>query len=136
MPISDRRIGLYLLLVFLSGIGIGAGGLHLVRGPAVSASGSPRKSPEEYRREYIRELHQRLQLDDQQTAKLRVILENTHEAYKRFREQTKPEMQRIQQEQVTAVNALLRDDQKLEYEKMRAEREARRKARGERGDGF
>ncbi|MFN9457258.1 MAG: hypothetical protein ACK6D7_07780, partial [Acidobacteriota bacterium] len=91
---------------------------------------------EEYRREYMQEMNQRLHLDDQQTAKLRVILENTHESYKRFREQTKPEMQRIQQEQVTAVNALLRDDQKLEYEKMRAEREARRKARGERGDGF
>ena len=136
MPSSDRRIGLYLILVFVSGIAIGAGGLQLFRGPAVSASGSTRKSPEEYRREYMQEMNQRLHLDDQQTAKLRVILENTHESYKRFREQTKPEMQRIQQEQVTAVNALLRDDQKLEYETMRAEREARRKARGERGDGF
>ena len=136
MPRSDRRIGLYLILVFLSGVAVGAGGLHLVRGSAVSASGPARKTPEEYRREYVREMNQRLHLDEQQTTSLRVILEKTHEEYKRFREQTKPEMQRIQQEQVTAVNALLRDDQKLEYEKMRAEREARRKARGERGDGF
>jgi uncharacterized protein with von Willebrand factor type A (vWA) domain len=136
MARSDRSIGLYLLLVFLSGIGVGAGGLQMYRGQAVSASGPVRKTPEEYRREYLGEMHSRLNLDEQQVAKLQIILEKTHQQYKQFREQTKPEMMRIQQEQVDAVNALLKDEQKLEYEKMRAEREARRKARGDRGDGF
>jgi hypothetical protein len=136
MARSDRSIGLYLILVFISGIAVGAGGFQLYRGPAVNASGPMRKSPEEYRREYLGEMHSRLQLDDQQVAKLQIILEKTHQDYKRFREQTRPEMLRIQQEQVDSVNALLKDEQKLEYEKMRAEREARRKARGDRGDGF
>lgn len=136
MARSDRSIGVYLLLVFVSGIAVGAGGSQLLRGPAVSASGPVRKTPEEYRREYLGEMHSRLRLDDQQVAKLQIILEKTHEQYKHFREQAKPEMMRIQQEQVDSVNALLTDAQKLEYEKMRAEREARRKARGERGDGF
>jgi len=78
----------------------------------------------------------RLRLDEAQVAKLQTILERTHEDYKKFREQTKPEMNRIQKEQVDAVNAILSDPQRLDYEKMRAEREARRKARGDRGDGF
>lgn len=136
MARSDRRIGFYLILVFVSGIAVGVGGHQLYRGPAVSANSPVRKSPEEYRREYLGEMHSRLHLDDQQVAKLQIILEKTQQDYKRFREQTKPEMLRIQQEQVDAVNALLKDEQKLEYEKMRAEREARRKARGDRGDGY
>lgn len=136
MQRSNWSIGLYLALVFVSGVTVGAGALHLYNGATVMARSNVRKSPEQYRQEYVGEMQKRLALDATQTEKLVTILDRTHQDYKRFREQTKPEMQRIQQEQVEAVNALLTDAQKLEYQKMRAEREARRKARGDRGDGF
>lgn len=127
---------MYLALVFVSGVAVGGGGLHLYNGSSVGVVSNSRKTPEQYRKEYSSEMQVRLRLDEAQVAKLQAILGRTHEDYKKFREQTKPEMNRIQKEQVDAVNALLSDSQKLEYEKMRAEREARRKARGDRGDGF
>ena len=127
---------MYLALVFVSGVAVGGGGLHLYNASSVGAVSNPRKSPDQYRKEYSSEMQVRLRLDEAQVAKLQAILERTNEDYKKFREQTKPEMHRIQKEQVDAVNALLSDPQKLEYEKMRAEREARRKGRGDRGDGF
>lgn len=127
---------MYLALVFVSGVAVGGGGLHLYNATTVGAVSNTRKTPEQYRKEYSSEMHVRLGLDEAQVAKLQATLQRTHEDYKKFREQTKPEMHRIQAEQVDAVNAMLSDPQKLEYEKMRAEREARRKARGDRGDGF
>ena len=127
---------MYLALVFVSGIAVGGGGLHLYNARSVGAVSNTRKTPEQYRKEYSSEMQVRLRLDEAQVAKLQAILERTHQDYKKFREQTKPEMHRIQIEQVDAVNAMLSDPQKLEYEKMRAEREARRKTRGDRGDGF
>ena len=127
---------MYLALVFVSGIAVGGGGLHLYNARSVGAVSNTRKTPEQYRKEYSSEMQVRLRLDEAQVARLQAILERTHQDYKKFREQTKPEMHRIQIEQVDAVNAMLSDPQKLEYEKMRAEREARRKARGDRGDGF
>ena len=127
---------MYLALVFVSGIAVGGGGLHLYNARSVGAVSNTRKTPEQYRKEYSSEMQVRLRLDEAQVAKLQAILERTHQDYKKFREQTKPEMHRIQTEQVDAVNAMLSDPQKLEYEKMRVEREARRKARGDRGDGF
>ncbi len=136
MQRSQWNIGMYLALVFVSGVAVGGGGLHLYNASTVGAVSNPRKTPEQYRKEYSSEMQVRLRLDEAQMAKLQAILERTHEDYKKFREQTKPEMHRIQKEQVDAVNALLSDSQKLDYEKMRAEREARRKARGDRGDGF
>jgi len=136
MQRSQLSIGMYLALVFVSGVAVGGGGLHLYNASSVGAVSNTRKTPEQYRKEYSGEMQVRLRLEEAQVAKLQTILERTHEDYKKFREQTKPEMNRIQKEQVDAVNVILSDPQRLEYEKMRAEREARRKARGDRGDAF
>jgi hypothetical protein len=78
------------------------------------------------------EISGRLKLTAEQAAKVEGVLDGTHEKYRAFRERTRPEMDQIQTEQTNAIRALLNEPQQAEYEKWRAERDARRKAGGER----
>lgn len=130
MKRSNLTIALYICLVFLSGVAVGGFGMRLYSGSPVKAA-AQRKTSEDYRREYLDEMRSRLKLDDTQISKLITILDRTREDYRNIRERNKPEMQRIQGEQIDSVNILLSDWQKLEYGKMRAERDARKKASGD-----
>ncbi len=117
----------YLVLVFLSGALVGGFGHRLYTQGTVSASSTAGRSPEEYRKRYIGEMRSRLMLDDGQVAKLNEILDSTRLQYKKFNEAHKIELSGIQNDQVARVKAILSDSQRLEYEKMRAEREKNRK---------
>ncbi len=114
----------YLLLVFISGAVVGGFAYRLYMASPVSSNSSPR-SPEQYKRKYMDEMHSRLNLDADQMQKLDAILETTHQQYKAL----KPQMTAIQDEQVAKVRAMLKDDQKAEYQKMIAEREKHHRSR-------
>ena len=49
---SNLLIAFYLVLIFASGIVVGAFATHLYTAKTVSANPPPRLTPEEYRREY------------------------------------------------------------------------------------
>ena len=76
------------------------------------------------------EMESRLKLRPDQVSNLSGILDETrakfHEAHEKFR----PEIDAIKQQQVGKVRAILSEDQRVEYDKMRQEREAREKADG------
>lgn len=113
-----------LTLVFLSGAAVGGFAYHLYRAKSVNAV-TP-KTPDEYRRGYMHEMTTRLHLSADQIAKLNVILDDTRARFRDFRERTRPEIKQIHAEQVEKTKNILSNEQRVEYEKMRQEREARR----------
>jgi hypothetical protein len=127
MKQSGLTAALYLAPVFLSGALVGGFGHRLYTQGTVSASSTAGRNPDEYRKRYIGEMRSRLKLNEEQVVKLAEVLEGTHLQYRKFNEAHKAELSGIRNDQVARVNALLSDWQRLEYEKMRAEREKNRK---------
>lgn len=76
---------------------------------------------------YIQEMTDRLNLNSRQLEDLRVVLDQTDAKYREVREKFRPEMQAIQDEQISRINALLSAEQQQDYAKLRKEREDRRK---------
>lgn len=127
MKRSNFTIAFYLLLVFAGGVAVGGFGHRLYTVKAVSAT-TNRKTPDDYRRAYMTEMKQRLRLSDAQAVSVETVLDATRDEYRAFRERTKPEMEKIQANQTTGIRGILSDEQMREYDKMRAEREAKRKS--------
>ena len=127
MKRSNLTIALYILLVFAGGVAVGGFGHHLYTVKSVSAT-SRRKTPEEYRHAYMLEMKKRVHLTDAQVVEVEKVLDATREQYKAFRERTKPEMEKIQSGQTGGIRGILSEEQMREYDKMRAEREARRRS--------
>ena len=125
MNLSKAAIGLYVALVFLSGIVVGAFGHRLYTVSPVSASGP--RSPEEYRQKYLSEMRTRVKITPDQEQKLVAILDETRSRYKETRDSVEPKMQQIRQEQVARVNAILSPEQQAEYARMREERDRQRR---------
>jgi hypothetical protein len=72
-------------------------------------------------------MHSRLKLSGSQVKQLEVILDETRDKFRDFREKQRPGMKAIQDEQTARITAMLDEGQRREYEKMRQEREERRK---------
>ena len=113
---------LYLVLLFLAGVAVGAFGLRLYTMNSVSASASP----EEFRRRYVAELQSRLKLTGQQVDQLQPILDETRQRHRELREKHKPEFDAIHDEQVRKIRLILTDSQQADYTKLLAEREKQR----------
>jgi len=119
---TSLTAGLYLLLLFFSGVAVGAFGLHLYTN-SVRANG---RDPAEFRKRYIAELRTRLKLTDDQVSKLGPILDETRQRHRELMEKHRPEMKAIQDDQVTKIRAILMDSQQSEYTKLLEEREKQR----------
>jgi DNA anti-recombination protein RmuC len=112
--------GLYLALLFLSGVAVGAFGLRLYTLNSVRAGSRP--SPEEFRRRYIEEMRSRLKLTDDQVSKLGPILDETRKQFNALHERHKPELKAIHDEQSRKIQALLTESQQAEFTKFQQER--------------
>jgi hypothetical protein len=135
MKLSKISVLLYVLLIFLSGVGVGALGFRLYTVGSVNATTTRR--PEEWRKRYLNEMQSRLSLSSQQLKDLNAILDETRTRFHEARERQRPEMESIKQQQVGKIRAILDERQRAEYEKMRQEREARDKEQGRPpGPGF
>jgi Spy/CpxP family protein refolding chaperone len=121
---STLTTGLYLALLFLSGVAVGIFGHRLYTLNSVNAS-NPR-SPEEFRRRYVAEMRKRLNLTDEQVARLGPILDETRQQHHELVDKHRPEFKAIQDEQVKKIRGILTDAQQAEYTTMLAEREKRR----------
>lgn len=121
---SSLITGLYLLLLFFSGVAVGGFGVHLYTLRSVSAR-NPR-NPDEFRNHYIAELKTRLKLSDDQAKQLGPILDETWRRHRELVKRHRPEMKAIQDEQVAKIRAILTDSQQAEYAKLLEEREKQR----------
>jgi len=117
--------GLYLVLLFLSGVAVGAFGLRLYTLKTVSA-----RNPDEFRRGYVAKLRDALKLTDDQVKLLGPILDETRQQHRELMEKHGPELKAIQEEQVRKIRAILTDAQQPAYTKLLAEREKRRQQLG------
>jgi hypothetical protein len=125
----------YLTLVFLSGALVGALAHRFYTVQTVKARPAP-PSPEQMRRQYVEDLRTRLKLSDVQRGQLEEILEATGRRFHELRKKWGPETRAIQEEQTEKIRGILDEAQRAEYEKMRQEREQRRRKGGpERGFG-
>lgn len=114
-------VGVYLLLVFVSGAVVGAFGHRLYAVKSVTATSAP--SPSFSRNKYLKEMETRLKLDPQQVTQLAVILDEFRSRYRSERDKIEPAMQRIQQEQRKKIRTILKENQQAEYQKMIEERD-------------
>jgi DNA anti-recombination protein RmuC len=128
MRLSRAAVSLYALLIFASGIAVGAFGFRLYTVKTVNASTT--RDPAEWRRRYTAEMQSRLHLTPEQSRKLNGILDETKARFDQVRHSIRPEMDRIRGEQVEKIRAMLNDTQRPSYDKMRREREEREKKPG------
>lgn len=109
----------YLLVVFASGAVVGGFANRLYMTKTVSATVSAPPSRAQLRKQYTQDMRSRLHLTDAQVSQLERIMDATgqhmHEMH-----------QTIENEHIQKVTAILDDNQKAEYAKMRAEREKHR----------
>lgn len=122
---------LYLCLVFVSGLLVGAFGFSLYS----KRWADQRPNPQRMQSRYLEEMRTRLKLGDDQVQKLKVIMEATGKRFHALREKNRPEEQEIHDQHVQSVRAILNDAQRAEYDKMREEREKRHQQERPRGPG-
>ena len=128
MSRTNRTIGAYLLLVFGSGVAVGGFGYRLYSGPTVNANVGTKMSPEEWRRQYLNEMKTRVNLTQDQLQQVNSIMDETRALFHASREKHNQELEALRQAQANKVRAILSDEQRPLFEKLRAEREARAKA--------
>ena len=122
MPRTRWSAIFYLVLVFASGIlvGVASNRLYSVKA-SVPANAAPR-TLEEFRQRYTSEMRSRVGVTDEQVAAVAMILNDTKKKFDDIRREEKPLRDRIQQEQLDQIRAVLTDAQKPAYEAWRTER--------------
>jgi hypothetical protein len=127
MPRTRLSAALWLFIVFASGIlvGVVSHRLYVTSTASANANAAPR-TMDEFRRRYLSEMKERVGANDEQLASVTRILDDTKQKFDALHAQEKPLHDRIQQDQIDAIKALLNDQQKVAYDEWRAERERRR----------
>ena len=128
MTTSRISVAASLLAVFLGGVVVGGFGQRLYMTKTVAATVAGPRNADEWRREYVETLRSRLHLNEQQVGKLNVILDDTRDRFKAFRERHKDETKAIHEAQVTSINEILDANQRIEYDRFREERDRLKQA--------
>jgi hypothetical protein len=128
MKRSNLVIAIYLSLIFACGIVVGAFATRLYSPTPVLSSRPARPTPEEWRRQYVNELQNRLKLVPGQLTQLNEILDEIGKKVHSEHERHGQEMKAIHEEQVRRNRQMLTPDQLPEYEKLRQEHERARAA--------
>ena len=123
MPRTRLSAILYLILVFASGILVGVVSTHLYAVKASVRSGSAPRTMAEFRSRYLAEMREKVGVTDDQSAAVSRILDETKTKFDDIRRAERPQRDRIQQEQIDSIRALLTDAQKPAYDAWRAERQ-------------
>ncbi len=124
---------LSLVLVFLSGILVGAVSYRLYSVSTVNTAtgGRPpaRPNPEEVRKQRMREMKERVKLDDAQFAQLGDIYDHTRQEFQALKKKGDEEGHQIWDHQREAIRAMLRPDQVSLYEQYQKEMDELRRKR-------
>ena len=127
MPRTRLSAILYLILVFASGVLVGVVSTRLYAVKASVPTPAPRTMAE-FTRRYTDEMRQTVGVNDEQVAAVAKILADAKKKYDDLRREQRPMRDRIQQEQVDAIRAVLTDAQKPAYDAWRAARAKRSKS--------
>jgi hypothetical protein len=118
-------VALYMALVFACGGVVGAFAHRLYTVSGVSANVGQR-NPEEFRKRFMADLKSRLQMNDDQAAKLEAIMDETRLRVRAARGTIEPELQKIRDDQKQRISELLSASQQVEWEKILDERQRKR----------
>lgn len=132
MPRTKFSAVLSLVLVFLSGILVGAVSYRLYAVNTVNTATSgrpPARNPEEVRKQRMREMREKIKLDDAQFAKLGEIYDHTRQEFQALKKKGDEEGHQIWDRQRESVKAMLRPDQVPLYEQFQKEQDEQRKKR-------
>jgi predicted secreted Zn-dependent protease len=121
MPRTRISIAIYLFLVFASGITVGLVSYRLYAANTASAN-SP-KSMTEYRKRYLDGMRTKVGASEAQIAAITRELDETKRKYDALAAEEQPLHDKIQQDHINEIKALLNDQQKIAYDNWRAERE-------------
>jgi hypothetical protein len=121
MPRTRFSIALYLLLVFASGTMVGLVSYRLYAANTASAN-SPR-SMSEFRKRYLDGMRTKVGVSEAQIVAITRTLDETKQKYDALAAQEQPLHDKIQQDHINEVRALLNDQQKIAYDNWRAARE-------------
>jgi hypothetical protein len=122
MPRTRISIALYLFLVFASGIMVGLVSYRLYTANTASANNSPR-SMSEFRKRYLDGMRTKVGVSEAQIVAITRTLDETKLKYDALAAQEQPLHDKIQQDHINEVKALLNDQQKIAYDNWRIERE-------------
>ena len=128
MKFTRWSVALYMALVFACGGVVGAFAHRLYTVSGVSANVGQR-NPEEFRKRYMADMKARLQLSDDQAAKLSALMDDTRARFRDVREKFEPEMQKIREDQRQRISELLSPSQQAEWQKIMEERQRRRESK-------
>jgi hypothetical protein len=115
-------------LVFACGGVVGAFAFRLYTVSGVSANVGQR-NPEEFRKRFMADLKSRLQLSDDQAAKLGVIMDETRMRVRAARMTIEPELEKIRDDQKQKISELLSPNQQAEWQKILDERQRKRESK-------
>ena len=130
MKFTRWTVAFYMALVFACGSVVGAFAYRLYTVSDVSANAGQR-NPEEFRKRFMAELKNRLNLNDDQAAKVGAIMDRTRQQFRAARLTIEPEIQKIREEQRQKISEILSAGQQAEFQKMM---EQRRRARDSKKD--
>jgi hypothetical protein len=128
MKLTRWTVALYMALVFACGGVVGAFAHRLYTVSGVSANVGQR-NPEEFRKRFLTDMKARLQLSEDQAAKLGTIMDETRARFRDAREKFEPEMQKIREDQRQKISELLSPSQQAEWQKIMEERQRRRESK-------
>jgi hypothetical protein len=123
MPRSRISIALYLFLVFGSGILVGIVSNRLYSTSTASANATAPGTMSEFRNRYLDGMRTKVGVNEQQIVKITKTLDETKRKFDALAAQEQPLHDRIQQEHIDEVKALLTPQQIAAYDNWRAERE-------------
>ena len=123
MPRTRFGAAIYLMLVFASGILVGAVSHRLYVTSTVNANNNiPPKTMEQYRKQFFGEMRQKVGANEEQISKINQILDDTKRKFDELHAQEKPLRDKIDQERVDEIRDVLTEPQKIAYDNWRAER--------------
>lgn len=100
------------------------------------AAGPRRPPPQQQGRDdFFESLQKNLDLDERQTQQIRGVIDETREGYRQLRIEVRPRYDALRRDGRTRIRALLTPEQQQKFDRMTAERDARRQSEEERRDG-
>ena len=123
------------LVVFVLGCVTGAALDSAYRLRAAGPRRAPEQQQQQGRGDFFESLQKNLDLDARQTEQIRDVIDDTREGYRQLRIEVRPRYDSLRRDGRTRIRALLTPEQQQKFDRMTAERDARRQSEEERRDG-
>jgi Spy/CpxP family protein refolding chaperone len=82
--------------------------------------------PQSQREDFFESLQRNLNLDERQSSQVRAVIDETREGYRQLRTEVRPRYDALRRDGRARIRALLTPEQQQKFDRMTAERDARR----------